>query len=872
MTTRTWALALLLASRCFWLFAEEPPAELTYEKDIRPILKQHCFHCHGEEPNPHGQLDLRTVKVMLRGGDSGPAIIPGEADSSLIWRRVAADEMPEGEKKVPPQQKAILRKWIEQGARTARPEPDDPNDARFTEEELNHWAWKPPVKAPLPEVGEEAASPIDRFLLAKLREKGIEHFSPSADRRTLIRRATFDLTGLPPTPEEVEAFIQDDSPDAYEQLLDRLLLSPHYGERWARHWLDVAGYAETDGAAMSETTRPHAWRYRDYVIASFNANKRYDVFLREQLAGDELVPRPYQLSDSQTLEKLAATGFLRMAPDATQTANSLVDRNEAVAEMLKVVSSATLGLTIGCAQCHDHKYDPITTEDYYRYRAIFDPAFDLQDWKQPSQRLIDITPQDVIETVQKIEAEVKAMEEKLGQEKDEAAKVVFDREVGRLPEEDRAPAIAAINKPEKDRTPEEKALLDKYPNVKPTSFIRGFFVEYDRELHAKFTAAEAEIAKVRGTIPPRRYLMIAQDGALHTVSKVHFRGDPSQPTREVHPGEITVLSRGHGPIFPADAAEKEGTTGRRRAYAEWLTSGEHPLTARVFVNRVWSHHFGRGLVSSPGDFGLNGDPPTHPELLDWLAVDFVENGWNVARLHRQIMTSAAYRQSSARTPELDAIDPDNRLLGRMNIRRLEAESVRDAILAASGRLHRSIGGPSVPVVEDGEGMVVFGKRLQRDGLFAGVEEVKEDAFRRSIYVEQRRSLPLAILETFDLPKMTPNCDARRSSTVAPQALLLLNDAFVLDEAGVMADRLRAAAGSTAEQVKLAYETLFARPPTEAEQTACESFLAEQQAYFQTNGDPKWLERTAQDPAAAPQRALACLCQTLICSNRFLYVD
>lgn len=857
-----WGFALILALRCLAVNAEETPS-LTYEKDVRPILKQHCFHCHGEEPNPKGNLDLRTVKVMLKGGDSGAAIAPGAPGNSLLWKRVEVDEMPEGHKKVPATQKATIKAWLEQGARTARPEPDNPNDARFTEEELAHWAWRTPIKADVPLPSKRTSNPIDAFLLVKLQSQGIEDFSSPADRRTFIRRAFFDLIGLPPSPQEVDAFLQDASPNAYEQLLDRLLHSPRYGERWARHWLDVAGYAESDDAA-SDTIRPHAWRYRDYVIASFNSNKPFDQFLREQLAGDELVPKPYKVEDLQTLESLVATGFLRMAPDATQTSNALSDRNDAVAEMIKVVTSTALGLTIGCAQCHDHKYDPISTEDYYRLRAVFDPAFDLQSWKQPSGRLLDVTPKKVLDEAVTIEAAVKKKEEEVSKAHDDFARIVFDREVARLPETDRPRAVAAVQKPEKDRTPEEKSLLEKYPQIKPLSFIRGFFIEYDKQIHAKLTAMNAEVAKLRETIPPRQYLMISEDCDNPAPSKVHFRGNPSQGIREVAPGDISVIARAASPEI--------SNSSRRAAYAQWLTGPKHPLTARVFVNRVWQHHFGKGLVGTPGDFGLNGERPSHPELLDWLAVDFMESGWNIKRLHSQIMLSTAYQQSSQRTPQLDALDPDNRFLGRQTLRRLDAESLRDAILTVSGKINLDLGGPSVPVVENEEGVAVFGKRLKREGLLAGVDGVGDDSFRRSIYIQQRRALPLAFLETFDLPKMSPNCDSRRNSTVAPQSLFLLNNEFVLQQATFLSERLLLGAETSSARIDLAFQLLFSTPPSEAERTACQQFIVQQTELFKTQGDKAWLESIAKNPQIAESRALASLCQTLLCGNRFLYVD
>ncbi|MBX3441138.1 MAG: PSD1 domain-containing protein [Planctomyces sp.] len=850
---------------------------LLFERDIRPILKQHCFHCHGEEPEKHGGLDVRTVKSMLRGGESGPVLVAGSADGSHLWQRVFSDEMPEGTKKVPADQKQKLQAWIEQGARTARDEPDDPELARFTEEELSHWAFQPVRRPDLPSLPERtrtaADHPIDAFILSRLSAAGITQLSPEADRRTLIRRATFDLLGRPPTPSEVEEFLADDTTDAFAALVDRLLASPQYGERWARHWLDVAGYAETDGGVGPETERPHAWRYRDYVVNSLNADKPYNEFLVEQLAGDELAVKPYDISDPRTLELLTATGFLRMPPDVTQTSNTLMDRNQAVADVVKVVGSAVLGLTVGCAQCHDHKYDPIAAEDYYRVRAVFDPAFNIHAWQQPGNRLIDITPADVIAAADAIEVQAAERDKSLHEEMTEAARQVFERELARVPEDQQTAVRTAIETAEGDRTDEQKALLLEHPNVKTIDFIRGFFVEYDRELHARFNKAREEIAAIRATRPPRQYIAAAFEPAGPAPeSRLMFRGDPEQPKQTVAPGELTVLDRGQE--FRCASPEGEpSTSGRRLAYARWLTRDDHPLVARVMVNRVWLHHFGRGLVGTPGDFGLNGETPTHPDLLDWLASEFVAEGWSLKTMHRLLMTSATYRQRSLRTPELDVADPDNHLLGRTNLRRLEAEAVRDALLAVSGQLSDEVGGMSTPITEDGEGQAVFGRRQTAEGLFSGVAGIGRDEFRRSLYLQSRRALPLSMLEVLDLPAMTPNCDQRRNSTVATQSLLFMNNEQVWKLAELTAERIAAERpAETERQIQLAYLLLFGSEPAPDELAACREFVAEQTTAFRDWADDAWKTRIEQNPSAAEQRALAALCQTLICSNRFLYLD
>ena len=850
---------------CFVLLPGNDP--LTFEKDVRPILKQHCFLCHGELPQPKGKLDLRTVKMMKKGGESGPAIKPGDLSGSRIWERVHADEMPEGPKKVTAAQKEILKRWVAEGAKTARPEPDDPNLARYTPEELSHWSFQPMKDFAPPK--NNARTEIDRFLLAKLNAAQIKGFSPAADRRTFIRRATFDLTGLPPTPQAVAAFVNDSAPDAFEKLIDGLLATPQYGERWGRHWLDVAGYSETYGNVGMDHERPNAWRYRDYVIASFNADKPFNEFLKEQIAGDELAKRPYDFNNPKTVDQLAATGFLRMAPDVTATTGALMDRNQAIADMFKVATGAFLGLTVGCAQCHDHKYDPISIDDYYKLRACFDPAFDLHQWRPPEQRIVDATLPEQRAVADKIEADAKKRDAELSKKRDENAKQVLERELNKLPAADREPARTAVHTPQSKRTPAQTALLKKYTNIVPEAFIRGQLQEYDPPNYQKFKTEDEAIAKLRATKPQPRLLLAVQETAGHIPSSsVFFRGDPNQPARDVKPNELTALGAWQPPEPPKGAA----TSGRRLALANHWTTGKHPLVARVFVNRVWALHFGRGIVNTPGDFGLNGDRPTHPELLDWLALDFARHGWKVKRLHRQIMLLDAYRQASTRTAELTQKDPENKLLGRMNIRRLQAEEVRDGVLAAAGKLSLKIGGPSVPVAEDLEGRVVLGRKMTSEGLPSGVAGLGADALRRSIYIQSKRQAPLAMLETFDLPMMSPNCDCRRATTGPAQALVFLNDDFILKAATDLVDRVWRDADSEDKRLALVYRLLFAAEPSTKEQSRCNKFTADLAKQFTVAKDVKQSAKTKQPPPPPDRRAIEALCQTLLASNRFLYVD
>lgn len=816
--------------------------ELVFERDVRPILKVACFHCHGEDGETEGGLDVRLVRLLVAGGENGSALVPGDVDASLLWQKVASDKMPKGEKKLTAEEKEIIRRWIEQGAKTARPEPENVEDARFTKEELGHWSFQPVASVSPPE-GE--SHPIDAFVGARLGKAKLE-FAQPANRRALIRRVSFNLTGLPPTLEEVEAFVSDQKAGAYERVVDRLLASEQYGVRWARHWLDTAGYAESDGNAFNDAKRPHAWRYRDYVINAFNTNKPINEFLIEQLAGDELIEGGTDVDNARHLELLTATGFLRMAPDETQRRNSLTDRNSAVAASMQVVSSSVLGLTVGCAQCHDHKYDPIGIDDYYRFRAIFDPAFPLKNWRQPSGRLVDMTTAAVRAERDRIEKEaVKEEEAWRGRREAHGAKILDER-LALVPEDVREETRKAVMAAAKDRSDRQKELLELYPMVKPVSFILGLLVEYDGAAYRKFEEEKKKFGAIRAKKPPLRMVMATTEVAgVVPESRVLFRGNPESPREVVEPAELVALRQRANVQIPPKG-DVGSSTGRRLSYAKHLTNGKHPLTARVFVNRVWLHHFGRGLVATPGDFGVGGEPPSHPKLLDWLAQDFVDHGWDLKRLHRLIMTSRAYQQSSLRRPELEKVDPENSLLGRMSLRRLDAEAIRDSLLAVSETLQTKIGGPPSPVSANSEGKAVLGG----------------EKGRRSIFVEVQRRLPHNMLETFDQPPMTPNCEQRRQTTVATQALWFLNDAEILAHAKALATSLRKKSEYRSVQLNELYLRLFSTPPRSDELARSEKFL-DRQIELLKAADPK---------ADAPHLALASLCQVLLASNRFLYLD
>ena len=891
-------MAALLVGSVGLRSAESPD----YETEIRPILKEHCTHCHGEEEKPKGGVDLRLRRFMDgKTEDGDPVLTPGDPEKSALWTLTRDGEMPKKGKKMPEHQLALLAAWIKAGAKISETEPTGPlppgvyvsaRDRRF-------WSFQPVMKPTLPRFADQPKlDPIDALVRAKLQDKQLD-FAPEADRATLIRRATLDLTGLPPTPSEAAAFIADASSDAYAKLIDRLLSSPAYGERWARHWLDVAGYADTNGYADADSVRPHAWRFRDYVIRSLNADKPWDLFIQEQLAGDELnavsaANVAAAVLDPAKIDALTATGYLRMGPDGTgdTVADVALAKNQSIADTLRIVTTSLTGLTVACAQCHDHRYDPISQVDYFRLRAVFDPALDWQKWQTPAQRTASLYSAADKAKAAEIEKQAAAIDAEATKMYKAALDVIFEQKILEVPEAERAAYRVARNLPVAKRTKEQAALIKKYFSAQATFGLDL----YDKAADNKVIAKRAEATALRATKPIEgRVSVLIEPVNAAPKSELHHRGDHGQPRQAVTPGELTILGN---PAIPVDDP-KLPTTGRRLAYAKWLTSGQHPLVGRALMNRVWMHHFGRGIVNTPGDLGLLGERPSHPELLDYLAGRFVETGWSLKTMHREMMLSRTYRQS-ARNDAGQTADPDNALFGRYRIRRLDAETIRDAMLAVSGKLNPEMYGAPVTVGKTGDGRMIPGVEIFNGNktIVLKVDTSSPAVYRRSVYLQQRRSGPATALATFDLPNMDPNCERRDLTTVAPQSLFLMNDEFVVERAKDLAARvIKEHPSDEAGQVRAAWVLTQGRAPSAKVLADFNRLLAEQTAHFaqlkpvkpvaDTALKVKPVKVKANSKKAAPQptfpapvattqdvrvEALGSLCQVLLATNRFLHVD
>ena len=874
------------------------------QKDIQPIL-QRCFQCHGEALQM-SSLDLHTRAGMLKGGTNGPAIVPGNAAASLLYKRIIGEVQPvmpmAPVPKLTDEEIAAIKDWIDAGAPMAeepKPAPasaaagtmDDNSllvwgsyqERKITDPDREWWAFQKPVRAAVPRVSDArwTRNPIDGFVKAKLDEKSL-NAAPAADRNTLIRRVYLDLVGLPPSPAEVEAFVKDPSPHAYENLVDKLLDSPHYGERWARMWLDVARYADSTGYEY-DYDYTDAWRYRDYVIKAFNQDKPYNQFILEQLAGDEL--------DHPTFDSVTATGFVRLGPRVLD--RDLENPNyrfDYLDDMVRTTYQAFQALTINCARCHDHKFDPITRKDYYKSLAIFNgfveyehPLVSHEEWSK-YQKAAD-----------EINGKVKALNQQIAAIEAPYKRKLFQDTLAKFP----ADIQEAFRTPEEKRTPGQKLLVAQVSTVRAVDndtfgAAPAKIKLSDADEHAR-KSFEDQIDALKKQLPAKPPVALGiRDGDFRFTPHPPFQpgtgggiiyenygfkgkylpspGDHYEPppmyfastglggfademkAPVIEPGFLTVLTKGNPPV--ADPP-KNGypTSGRRRALAEFIASEDNPLTARVMVNRIWYQHFGQGIVSTPNNFGKMGTLPTNPALLDWLATEFMRQGWSIKQMQRLIMNSETYKMASTYyQADSAAKDPTDQFLWRFPVKRLEAEIIRDSVLAASGDLNLEAGGeafyPPVPK-SVASAVPIRGKWVL----------TKEDpsTWRRSIYAVVKRNLKYPMFEVFDQPNASLSCERREVTTVPTQALTLFNNEMFLLEAQHLAGRLEREAGAEpAQQVKLLYRIAYSREATPKEVQQALEFLKKRSA--------------GENSGSATLTPLGELAHVVLNSNEFLYIN
>jgi len=843
-------------------YRESKPEEVLYEKHIQPLLAERCYDCHGKQ-DPGGGLNLTELVGLYRGGTSGPVITPGDAQKSFMLHITASKEMPPQEAGDPlsDSEVELIRRWIDGGAKSTE-EVDLAGLAR--ENKSDHWAFQQLDRPQPPGIRSRdiARNPLDHFILHQLEAKGLT-LSPTADRVTLIRRASLDLTGLLPSPGESDAFVNDISPRAWEKVLDRLLDSQHYGERWGRHWLDSVGHTDTNSLDNDQViVRPAKgkWRYRDYVIRSFNEDRPFEEFLVEQLAGDELVDwRNADHFDDNIRQKLIATGMLRNSPDSTDQGelNIFSIRYFVLHQTAESLAQNLLGLTMQCCKCHDHKFESISQRDYYRFTAFIMPALTPRDWLTPPQR--ELRLQGKKEHAEFVKQRDEANAE-LAVIREAGRKILYDRAVAAIPEPLREDLLAAQGVAKEKRSEVQKYLVEKLGEK--------FTFNRDQVITALTTEQkdrEATLVHVLAELARREedeWVQAVYDMGSVRPTFVLRRGEFEMPGAEVQAGIFSVLE---DPMFPAPNVEPVGqTSGKRLQLARQLTNWESragALVARVRVNRIWQRLFERGLVETASNFGVSGMQPTHPDLLEWLTGSFVDHGTKLKPLLKLIMTSQTYMQRSFTDESTMAMraqknDPGNQLLWRQRLRRMEAEIVRDSMLVASGRLDLALGGPPSQTVNLPDGMVVE----------AGYDRVTEETtWRRSIYLLQRRNYHPSVLQAFDQPLLTEFCSRRERSASVAQSLMMLNDRFVGHQASFLARRIISRSGDQQDVSGLAqsaFRIVLARAASEEELGWClETFEKHKAAYLEAG----------QDDATARHSAMTRICQSLFSTSEFIYI-
>ena len=834
----------------------EPEAH--FQSKVKPLLESRCISCHGTEKQK-GSLRLDSREAAIKGGTAGPALVPGKPADSLIVKAVLHAlpdiEMPPKEK-LTPADIAVLEKWIKEGAPwpaapaiASQPIPEGEligdawSDARnpivriFGGQRLDLWSLRPIKSHFIPAVKLRSwpRNPIDHFVLARMEEHNLRPVL-EANRRALARRLHFDLTGLPPTPEDLEVFLNDKSPAAYEHLVEKLLASTAYAEHWARQWLDVVRYSDSNGFDWDEY-RPRAWRFRDYVIRSFAADKPFDQFIREQLAGDELLEGPPTTPAQQ--DYLIATGYLRLGPhdnSAPLFNEQARSRAELMADLTETTASAFLGMTMSCCRCHDHKFDPLSQADHFRLRAFFEGV-----------KFADDVPIDLAAEQESIKQHNAKLDNEIRPLKDRRKELLAPTKEKLLSERrakltDAEKNLLAIEKDKRTKEQRKEAeSLEK--KLEPSE--KDIIAALDKPVKSDFDTLNKEIAALEKQRKSLTYgMLMSENGTNIPPTKIHFQGDYKAEREAVPPGYISILDPNPAkltkPINPR-------TSGRRLTLANWITTNQNPLTARVLVNRVWMGHFGQGIVSTPNDFGFSGGKPTHPDLLDWLSSELMRNNWSLKHLHRLIVLSSTYRQDS-KGPSQE-IDAENRLLARQNLRRLSAEQLRDSFLAVSALLTaKNSGAPIWPEIAP--------EILQANPAFLddNAEKTKgwypspvADRTARSLYLIQKRTVRIPFMETFDLPNNDVSCPRRSDSIVPTQSFTLLNGDEPVQAAKALAERVtKARPTNPREQIQLAFAYAFQRKPAPHESSACLEFLQ--------------------------KRSFPELCRALLNANEFIYLD
>lgn len=789
--------------------AESPPSveQLRFfESTIRPLLVENCQKCHGPAKQFNGfRVDSRDA--LVKGGDTGPAVMPGLPEESLLIRAVRhTDEdlkMPP-EKKLTDRQIADLVKWVEMGApfpaAAVTSVPGRPH------RDPNHWSFQPPSNPSLPAVANKQwpISPVDPFILTKLEAEQLQPANP-ADNSTLIRRVTFDLLGLPPDPAEIDAFLADHSPDAFERLTDRLLASPAYGERWGRHWLDVARYADSNGLDEN-VAHGNAWRYRDYVVSSLNRDKPFDRFLTEQIAGDLLTAA----DQAERHEQLIATGFLAIGPKVLAEVDEDKMQMDIVDEQIDTTGRAFLGLTLGCARCHDHKFDPIDTADYYGLAGIFKSTRAMEHYKKVARWHENVLPSPETESQKAV------YDAQLAAKKQAVETLIADAD-----EKVRTSLTAGASVPEKLET------------------------LYPAETKTALKKLRDEVTQLEKNPPEFPAAMGAKEDDKIADVAICIRGNPLK-LGDIVARHVPPAIRG-----PAPPQFVSSTSGRQEL-AAWLTHPQHPLTGRVLINRLWRWHFGSGLVRTIDNLGLLGEKPSHPQLLDWLNHRLLDRSWSLKSMHRLIVASSTYRQSSQPSAETLTRDPENRLFGRASVRRLEGEEVRDAFLAVSDQLDASLGGSLLKVKNRG----YFFDHTSKD-------LTDYSSHRRTLYLPVVRNNVYDLLQLLDFPDPAIPSGDRATTTIAPQALLMLNSDLVMQAANDLAARLLDLDGSDEQRVAQLYKTALGRAPNNSETASGIVFL---RAVAQT------LPTGETDAPSRRHQAWAVLCQTVLATNEFVYVQ